>query len=396
MQLGDARTGKLPENIVGFARTLRRAGLAIDPSRSMLAQQALMQIDLGNKAEVRAAMETIFVTESGQRPLFNELFTAYFKDPEIANKLLAQLLPQSTGKATPRKHRARVTEALSPQKNKANIKESGESKIQFDATMTASTHERLKNADFNQLSTAEFQLVERLARNLRLKLPEYKTRRTSLQEKGDRPDWASYFQGLAQYGDDAYSFSQRGRKSRPKPLVILLDISGSMERYARMILTFLHAATSAYKQRTVFAFGTRLTELTPAFAKSDPDLMLKHASDLIGDFAGGTKLGDTLSVLRASHARHFVGRRTTVVLVSDGLDTGDANVLDVNLAWLKRHCAHLFWFNPLLRYEGFSPSATGPALVNRYADQMIAIHNLSSLEQMAQGFEKLLHTKQFS
>jgi uncharacterized protein len=391
MQLGDARVGKLAENVVGFARTLRRAGLAIDPSRSVLAQQALMQIDLGSQVEVRAALETVFVTEQGQRPLFNELFTAYFKDPEIANKLLAQLLPQSTGKSIARKHRPRVQEALAAQKNVPAVKESGETKIQFDATMTASDNERLKYADFNQLSTGEFQLVQRVASQLKLRLPEYKTRRTSLIEKGDRPDWASYFQALAQYGDDAFTFTQRGRQSRANPLVILLDISGSMERYSRMMLTFLHAATKPYKQKTVFAFGTRLTNLTPAFAKSDPDLMLKSVSDLIGDFAGGTKLGDTIASLRLDHSRHFIGRRTTILLVSDGLDTGKADVLNVNLAWLKRHCAHLFWFNPLLRYEGYVPSATGPALLNRYADQAIAIHNLNSLEQMALGFEKLLH-----
>jgi uncharacterized protein len=391
MQLGDARVGKLSDNVVGFARTLRRAGLPIDPSRSILAQQALLQIDLGSQVEVRAALETVFVTEQGQLALFNELFSAYFKDPEIANKLLAQLLPQSTGKSIARKNRARVTEALAAQKTKPAVQESGETKIQFDATMTASDSERLKYADFNQLSTAEFNLVERIASRLKLRLPEYKTRRTSLIEKGDRPDWPRYFQALARFGDDAFTLTQRGRQTRANPLVILLDISGSMERYSRMMLTFLHAATKPYKQKTVFAFGTRLTNLTPAFAKSDPDLMLENVSGLIGDFAGGTKLGDTIAALRSNHARHFIGRRTTVLLVSDGLDTGEAGLLDVNLSWLKRHSAHLFWFNPLLRYDGYSPSATGPALVNRYADQAIAIHNLDSLEQMAHGFEKLLH-----
>jgi uncharacterized protein len=393
MQLGDARAGKLADNVVGFARTLRRAGFAIDPARIALAQQALLLISIGNKVEVQAALETIFVNNHGQKPLFQELFLAYFKDPELANKLLAQLLPQSQGKAQNRKNRARVQEALTPQRQNNSLKPSGESKIQFDAAMTASQHERLRQADFNLLSSAEFELVEQLARRLKILLPQYQTRRTQANMKGDRIDWTGYFQSVAQFGLDAPINAWRLRVYKPTPLVILIDVSGSMERYARMMLTFLHASTRAYKQRSVFTFGTQLTNLAPAFLHSDPDLMLSEASTLIGDFAGGTKLGDTLCQLRSGYARHFQGRRTTVLIVSDGLDTGDASILNEQLAWLKRHSANLLWCNPLMRYEGYTPSATGPSLLDRYVDASVAIHNLSSLEQLAQSFTDLLKFK---
>lgn len=394
MQLGDARVGKLGDNVVGFARTLRRAGFAIDPTRIALAQEALLLVNIGNKVEVQAALETVLVNSQGQRPLFQELFLAYFKDPELANKLLAQLLPQSQGKTQNRKNRARVQEALSPQRKNNPLKPSGESKIQFDAAMTASQNERLRQADFNLLSTDEFVLVEQLAQRLQIQLPKYQTRRTKVHVKGDRIDWTGYFQSVAQFGLDAPISSWRGRVLKPTPLVILIDISGSMERYARMMLTFLHAATRPYKQRTVFTFGTQLTNLASAFLHSDPDLMLKEASDLIGDFAGGTKLGDALGQLRSEHARHFKGRRTTVLIVSDGLDTGSAEMLNEQLGWLKRHSGHLLWCNPLMRYEGYTPTASGPALLDRYADASVAIHNLSSLEQLARGFTDLLKFKQ--
>lgn len=387
--LGDARAGKLADNVVGFARTLRRAGLPIDPSRIVLAQQALMQISLREKNDVEAALECIFLKTETDRPLFREIFKAYFKDPEIANKLLAQLLPQSQGKAQNRQQRARVFEALAPQNRRDPLRESGETKVQFDATLTSSHQEKLRNADFNQLSTAEFLLVEQLVQRLRLKLPEYASRNTRLSRHGYDPDWRAYFKELARLGEDALPEQMRQRVMRPTPLVVLIDISGSMERYARMMLTFLHAATKHHHRRAVFAFGTQLTNLGPAFAKGDPDLMLAEASRLIGDFAGGTRLGESLAILGNSQRRLFVGRRTTVLLVTDGLDTGDVQQLETQLSWLKRHSGTILWFNPLLRYDGYQPSAAGPARINAICDHHVAIHDLNSIEKLALGFSEL-------
>ncbi len=388
MQLGDARAGKLATNLVAFGRTLRRAGLSIDSSRIALAQEALMALGDLPRADVKAALETIFVQEAGQRALFSELFEEFFKDPAIANKLLAQMLPRGAGKAEPGKRRARVQEALTAQPNQ-RAQSSKESELKFDATMTASDNEKLQLADFNQLSQAEFNLVAMLARRISIELPTYATRRTQLARRGAIADWPSYFRSVAQWGDDAPLTVMRSRREQPCPLVVLVDISGSMERYSRMMLTFLHAAVKPYKQRSIFTFGTQLTQLDSAFKLTDPDLMLEQASRLIGDFAGGTKLGEALMQLRQQHTRSFIGKRTIVLMVTDGLDTGEPDSLREQLAWVKRHCGTMLWLNPLLRYEGFAPTASGPALLNQYADKMMAIHNLSSLEQLASSFEQL-------
>jgi uncharacterized protein len=388
MRLGDARVGKLAQNIVGFGRTLRRAGLPIDASRIALAQEALIHLKVLPRADVKAAMETVFVTEQGQRALFSELFDEYFKDPALANKLLAQMLPQGAGKAEPANRRTRVQEALTAKQTPLS-RVANESELKFDATMTASQMIKLQQADFNQLSQAEFNLVEKLAARINMQLPAYKTRRTVAARSGNIPNWPNFFRSVAQWGLDAPLTDFRRRRVQPCPLLVLVDISGSMERYSRMMLTFLHAATKPYKQRSVFTFGTKLTQLDTAFKRSDPDLMLREASRLIGDFAGGTRLGDALGQLRQSHARSFVGRRTIVLLVSDGLDTGDSGALANHLQWVKRHCGSLFWLNPLMRYDGFTPTASGPTLLHRHADKMLAIHNLSSLEQLAASFASL-------
>jgi uncharacterized protein with von Willebrand factor type A (vWA) domain len=163
-----------------------------------------------------------------------------------------------------------------------------------------------------------------------------------------------------------------------------------MERYARLLLAFLHAATHRHARRDVFAFGTQLTDLTPAFRQADTDAMLAHASAAIEDFAGGTQLGLSLATLREQHARRLVGRRTLVLVITDGLDTGEPPALAQELAWLRRRCRRLLWLNPLLRFDGYAPVARGAAVLNTYAHGMLAVHNLSKLDDLAGSLAALM------
>jgi uncharacterized protein len=390
MRLGDARRGKMADNVVSFGRALRRAGLPVDASRVALAQEAALAVGVHSKTDFRAALECTLVNQPGDRGVFNELFEAFFRDPEMANKLLSQMLPQAQGKAAPKNRRQRVSEALAPVRAAQDQAPRKDNAIRLDAAMTSSDLERVKHADFNQLSADEYALVQRLASRLTFKLPSYAARRTRLGREGAQPDWPSYFRDMAQQGMDALPSRMRTRKQIPFPILILVDISGSMERYSRMMLSFLHASTARLRQRSVFAFGTRLSDLNPAFRQNDSDDMLAQASLAIGDFAGGTKLGASLTSLRQLHARRLIGGRTLVLLVSDGLDTGDPLELERELGWLKRHSGSLLWLNPLLRFEGFAPTARGPALLHQHADQMLAVHNLERLEQLAQSIEQLM------
>lgn len=162
-----------------------------------------------------------------------------------------------------------------------------------------------------------------------------------------------------------------------------------MERYARLLLAFLHSALRG-RPCAPYAFGTRLTDLRAAFRLRDSDQMLKAANAAIADFAGGTRLGDSLALLRRDHARQLVGRRTVALLISDGLDTGDPEALEQELTWLKRHSRRLFWLNPLLRFDGYAPLAQGAQRLHRHADAMLAVHNLSRLEDLAGALSQLL------
>ena len=387
-QLGDARSGKLADNLSGFGRALRRAGVPVDAARMALAQQAVMLVGLG-RDDIRAALETVLVSREQDRMVFHELFGAYFRNPQVAQKLLAQMLPTAESKAAPVKRRPRVSEALAPVRAAQNappVRE--EEKIDFDAAMTASDLQRLRHADFNQLSASEYGLVERLAREVRLPGPHYAARRTRPGVRGSRPHWPGAMHHAAGTGGELLYVPRLQRRRQPLPLLILVDVSGSMERYARLLLAFLHAATAPRHaggglRRDVFAFGTGLTDLTPAFRLADTDAMLELANRAIEDFAGGTRLGASLAQLRTAHARRLVGRRTLVLLISDGLDTGAPDVLEHELGWLRRHCGRLLWLNPLLRFEGYTPTARGASVLHRQAHGMVAVHNLSRLQDLA-------------
>jgi uncharacterized protein with von Willebrand factor type A (vWA) domain len=296
-------------------------------SRSQPKRVTLVGVE--DKLDLSAAMEAVMVSREQDRMVFRELFDAWFRDPELANKLLAQMLPSAEGKAEPSKRRPRVREALSAPRDPAKpaLAAKPDKEVEFDAAMTSSDRQRLQHADFNALGASEYRLVERLARDIRLPIPSLPSRR--LRVAGDagqqhaRMHWPGVLHEAARTGGEILRLPRLARREQPLPLLVLVDVSGSMERYARLLLAFLHASTRRAGRRDVFAFGTRLTDLTPAFRLADTDAMLGAASLAIDDFAGGTRLGSSLTELRRGHARRLTGRRTLVLVISDGLDTGE-------------------------------------------------------------------------
>ena len=388
MQLGDARVGKMADNIVGFARTLRRAGFPMDSERISVALESALLIGLDDKQDFRAALEATMVCRQQDREVFEQLFDAYFRNPELTQQLLAQMLPKTTEAAPSPKRRARTQEALAAIISN-NSKASEEDTIDFDAAMTASAQVRLRHADFESLSASEFKLVQRLACEIPLPWPRVPARRTQRSRSGARVDWAHTLRESARLDGELLSLPYLARRTQALPVLILIDVSGSMERYARLMLAFLHQSTRGLA-RSVYAFGNQLTELNSAFRHADSDVMLATANELIQDFAGGTQIGHSLEQLRLTQHRQLIGRRTVVLLITDGLDTGEPTALAQELAWLKRNCRSLLWLNPLLRFEHYAPSAGGASVLKKYADGMLAIHDLAHLEDLAQSLAELV------
>ena len=393
MVLGDARVGKFAENVTGFGRMLRRAGLHVDTSRIRVAQQALTLVDLGTRSEVMVALESTLVSRHQDREVFRQLFEAYFKDPQIARQLLAQRLPQSRASKNPVQRSPRAQEALNVI-NKPNRKAAPpqEDEVKLDAAMSASDRERLRHADFEGLSASEYRLVERLAREIPLDLPQFRARRYRPTGRGDQVHWPGLMRELARHDGELLDITRTRRRLQPLPLTVLVDVSGSMERYARLLLAFLHQATRTVRQnhRAIFAFGTRLTDLNKAFRLADTDAMLANVNEVVPDFGAGTLIGPAIETLRNAHRQAIVGNRSIVLIISDGLDTGDPDLLDRQMTWLCGQARRTLWLNPLLRYDGYQPLAGGARVLARHVDQMLAIHNLAHLESLAKALSQLL------
>jgi uncharacterized protein len=400
MQLGDARTGKWPLNLLGFARALRRSGVPMDSAKIALSLQAAMAVGLEQKSDLKAALSCVLINRLEDRAVFEELFEAYFRDPQVANQLLAQMLPTAEGQAAPSTRKPRVNEALNPKRAQSPQDpqqppkpHQPEQELKLDAVMTASDLSRLKHADFGALGAEEFKLVQRLALQIPMVLPTYPTRRQKASVRGRGLNWSKTWRQSLKTEGEILELPRRGPKREAMPLMIIVDISGSMERYARLLLAFLHQACASYPRREVMVFGTELTRLTPIFLHPDPDAMLSGVNERVKDFASGTLLGRSLGALRERYPGTLVAKRSMVLLITDGLDTGESHELEASLQWLKRHCKSLCWLNPLLRFEAYQPLAKGASVLERYADAKIAIHNLTHLEQLAKALARVVSSK---
>jgi uncharacterized protein with von Willebrand factor type A (vWA) domain len=348
-------------------------------------------VGLAHKEDLSYALESVLISRQEDLDVFRQLFDVYFKDPQVANKLLAQMLPSAQGQDTSKPKKARVSEALKPQAPVWPVDPAKTDKeLEFDAAMTASDLARLRLADFNQLGASEFALVQRLARDIRLPIPKVHSRRKVNRPRGAHLNWSKALRTAAQMDGEFIVLPKLGRQLQTLPVFMLVDISGSMERYARLLLAFLHKATAHAPRRDVMAFGTGLSDLNPAFKLKDPDMMLQGCNVAIKDFAGGTKLGASLQELKTHHAHRLIAKRSLVLLVSDGLDTGDSEQLEASLKWLKGKSRKICWLNPLLRFEGYEPLAKGASVLDRYSDAKMAIHNLTHLEDLAKAIKDLV------
>lgn len=389
----------IADNLLGFGRALRRAGVPVDSSRIVLALESMRWLNLAQRSDVSAAFEAILVSRESDRRVFRELFDRYFQPPasqglSLSPAALAQALDEKDAaqEAPQRALDALIPAALASEAPDDHREDGSEDDTQADARFSASQRERLQQADFRTLDGWEYRQVERWAREICCVLPQRPGRRTRAGVRGGALHWPRALREAARLEGEVLRLPRRSRQPQPLPLLVLIDVSGSMERYARLLMAFLHAATRAARRRDVFAIGTGLTDLTGAFRLADTDRMLADAAHRIPDFAGGTRLGPAIQTLLRQHGRRLVGRRTVTVLITDGLDTGEPAALEAALADLKRHTGRLLWLNPMLRFAGYQPLARGARVLNRQVDAMLPVHNLDSLQSLAHSLQRLLQS----
>ena len=378
--------GRLAENVMHFARLLRAAGLRIGPDRVVDCVRALEIASQGESLPRREdwywAMSAVLLSKQEQRPIFDQAFRIFWRDPKLAEKMMQLLLPQAYGRAAKpdEQQSQRLTDALFSQKQQS---EESEDRIDMEARLTFSSREVLQRMDFDTMSAAELTEAKKMIAELRLPLPEVRTRRFHPHRGGPRIDLRASLRESLREGGAVIPLVRAARRVLHPPLVVLCDISGSMNPYSRMFLHFLHAITNDRDRVSVFVFGTRLTNITRQLRHRDVDVAMARVAEAIKDWSGGTRIGWCLREFNWRWARRLLGQNACVLLVSDGLDREAGEGLGEEMQRLHKSCRQLVWLNPLLRYDKFEARPAGVRAMLPHVDRFLPVHNLKSLVDLA-------------
>jgi len=372
--------GRLLDNLLHFARTLRAAGMRVGPGDVLEAVRAVEAVGIGRRDDFQAVLSAVLVKRPQDRQLFDEAFHIFWKDPDLLRRMMSLLLPRlALPGEEERKGSQRLMDALSPGTPAPDM---DRQPVEFDAALDWSDREHLGAKDFDKMTAAEFADARQLIRLLRLPLAEVRTRRLKPAGRGHAVHMRSTFRASLRTAGDAILLRYAAPVTKPPPVVALCDISGSMERYARVFLHFMHAMASTRRRFHAFVFGTRLTNVTRALTNRDPDEAVAAASALVTDWSGGTRIGESLHDFNRHWSRRVLGQGAVVLLMTDGLDRASDAVLAPEIERLHKSCRRLIWLNPLLRWDGFEPRAAGIRAMLPHVDEFRPVHNLNCLEAL--------------
>jgi uncharacterized protein with von Willebrand factor type A (vWA) domain len=378
--------GHLLRHLVLFTRLLRLVGVPATPNQLVDLVQALPLLDLQRREEVKDAARAMLVTSREQATLFDNAFDLFWQawttDDQPVSAENMQKAPPTEGDSQARdQEREHIPEAGAGTDTK--------NKPESETLASYSAEEILRQKDFAELTEAEVHSVTQLIRQSQWHPEQHPARRNRRATHGTQPDLRRVLRQGLRYGGEVVKFAWQKPKLKRRPLIVLCDISGSMERYARILLRFLYVVTNGLERAEVFAFGTRLTRLTRPLRQSDMDLALKQAAEAVNDWGGGTRIGEALKVFNFVWARRLMSHGPTVLIISDGWDRGNLGILRREMVRLQLNCRRLIWLNPLLGAAGYEPLAQGIQTALPFVDDFLPVHNLASLEQLAIHLEQV-------
>lgn len=374
---------KLAENVVHFARALRKAGVPVGPDRVMDGLRALELAGVENRDDFYWALASVFLSRREQFELFDQAFRLFWRERHLLDRALQGLPVASPSNPSASQTSNRIAEALGMTKKVPMRLDTQDEEP--DVLLSASELERLQHRDFETMTAEELEQAKRLIAGLRLPIPQITTRRLHPDTHGQRVDLRATLRASLRGNADIIPLRRRSYRRRHPPLVVLCDISGSMSRYSRMFLHFLHAITSDRDRVHSFVFGTRLTNITRQLRHRDVDVALGTISGAVADWSGGTRIGATLKEFNQRWSRRVLGQNAVVMLISDGLDRDAGEDLTEQIERLHKSCHQLIWLNPLLRFEDFEPKAAGVRLMLPHVDAFLPAHNIESLTDLARS-----------
>lgn len=396
----DVRPQIIERNLTHFARRLRKAGIKVGTGHVMEMFHAMDQVGLEHREDVRAATQSIAVYRPDQIEVFQREFDRFWSDVLKAQMPLfdTRILPDKDDQPAPQERdeeSAKKKESEDPN-GEAEVEQLSVSAEEVADDSNAEEHEStpqdvlmfsseeaLRKKDFSQYTPEEIARARRLMEKITWRLGTRKTRRMERAHKGEMIDQRAMLRGAMRQGGIPLELRYRKRKEKMRPLVLICDISGSMDRYARTLLQFVHTLESGLENVEVFVFGTRLTRITRELRKRDVDQAITDVVNAVDDWSGGTRIGEAIRDFNYRWSRRVLRSNATVVLISDGWDRGDPFLLGEEMARLQRSCRRLIWLNPLLGAPGYQPLTQGIKASLPFIDYFMPIHNLKSLEALA-------------
>lgn len=359
-----------------FARLLHDTGLTTGADRIVDAAQAMQAVDIASRREVRDALRAVFTSRREEGPIFDVAFDAFWSARPGASSGYGSIPRQGRPLPLDPRTAAAWMESL-------GLVGPGLAQIEHSAVTDSSGYSpeaQLRERDFGDMGWEERQAVRRLLRQTPWRLGERSTRRQRRSRRGSL-DLRRSLRAAARGSGDLIELKRRQRRRRRRPLVVLCDVSGSMNRYSRELLVFAHAIGRRENVET-FAFSTRLTRITGLLRRGDIDQALDRVAQQVHDIDGGTRIADALREFNRSYARRVLTHGAVVLLISDGWDRGDPDELRDEVARLQRTCHRLVWLNPLLGHDSYRPETRGMVAALPYCDDFLAAHSVAALDEL--------------
>jgi len=364
--------GRLLRNVLHFVRLLRDLGLQVDPHRARLFAQALAQVGVAERSDFYFAARSCLIYRQQDLADFDRAFEVFWRSRFRGG--ISLTLP-----ARPRRRAAESGSAESKVPSAGIESEPAQSL----GPLAYSAAEALRRKDFSELTAEELDQVKRLMRKTAWRLGLHPGRRQRAG-KGRLPDYRRTLRSSLRYGGEPLVWALRQPRPKYRPLVVLADVSGSMEPYSRMLLQFLYGLANGLDQPPeIFVFSTRLSRITRALQSQDAEQALRGVVQEVLDWSGGTRIGEALRQFNLHWARRVLSRGAVVAIISDGLDRGQTELLRSEVARLQRSCWRLMWLNPLLGSLDYEPLAQGMRAALPFVDDFLPVNNLARLEELA-------------
>lgn len=370
--------GNLLRNAVLFGRLLRSLGMNVTPTQVVDVVESLNHIHIGNRSDFKDGLRALLVHRHEQIPLFDQAFDLFWvarSENELDSLDVGSLRPQ-------RKQQPQIEKVKDIDEDQKGDAEESDDPIR-ETIQTYSDIDLLRQKDFARLDEDELAKMRKLMSAISWQLKPRRTRRTEQDQRGTILDLRRTIRHNIRHGGEIVNLLKRKRKVKRRPLVLICDISGSMERYSRVLLQFIYMVSSHIDRVESFVFGTRLTRITRQLRHRDINHALSEASRTVNDWAGGTRIGESIRTFNYRWARRVLNQGAVVLIISDGWDRGDVEVLRTEMDRLHRSCYRLIWLNPLLGDEDYQPLVRGIQAALPHVDDFLPVHNLASLEQLA-------------